>query len=240
MFRKPHMVKLRSEAGGQDQHEDESLGSDQRSTLLSIRAFEDSDDSNDAAYVKSGVGERTLVLKGPVVVHGYSVECFGNFFGVVYQGLSDYDTDMMTTSGTNGGHGHDYPSVFEEANSVTDDKIKQEGAIKNLSYLNGFLQDPYTTGDSEVVALQTRGMKWARTDLDKRLTRKSFKHIGAGKYEKGMKSGLVMLPNTDTEFFSINLKNLQNVVLSGNDTGQVSDGEYYARVSVWMSWDLSD
>lgn len=238
MFRKPHTVILRSEGSGQDPKEDADLSSDQIVKLFSIKTFQDVDASDDMSLVETNLGERNMIINGPVIVHGYSAEVFGGFHGSVYQGLSRYDTDLLTAD-INSSQTHDYSSVFEHPASTTNDKINMDKCIKNFKFLNGFVQDPYDSTASDVTTISTQNMKWARTDLDKKLSRTSLESMGRKTFKKTTKSGLVLVPNSSTEYFTINLKNLQSTGLSADSPAGGNDGPWYARISVWMSWDIN-
>ena len=238
MFRKPHTVILRSEGSGQDPKEDADLSSDQIVNLFSIKTFQDIDAADDMSTVETNLGERNMVINGPVIVHGYSAEVFGAFHGSVYQGLSRYDTDLLSAD-INSKQTHDYSSVFENPHSTTNDKINMDKCIKNFKFHNGFMQDPYDAAAADVASFSVQQMQWARTDLDKKLSRTSLESMGRKTFKKTTKSGLVLVPNSSTEYFTINLKNLQSTFTSGDSPAAGNDGPWYARISVWMSWDIN-
>lgn len=240
MFRKPHYVIRRSQHEGASAY-DRDLGGDEHVTLFSLHAFQDITQSDDKSTIQTDVGESRFKVNGPVIVHGYSVEVFGGFFGCVYQGLSKFDDNQITVTDVNSDYGHLYPSDFNTNYTTrSNSELDKWNAIKNFTYLNGFNQDPYKSADlGQQEPFATKGVKWSRTNLDKRLMRDSYTKVGKKDFKLEKKSGLVMLPNTDTDFFSINLKNLQTATTSGDEGSGFIDGVWYARVLVWLSWDLN-
>lgn len=240
MFRKPHYVIRRSQHEGAANF-DRDLASDEHVTLFSAHAFQDLNQADDKNTVDTDVGANSFKVNGPIIIHGYSVEVFGGFFGAAYQGLSKFDDSTITVVDINGDYGHLYPSDFNKEYTARDSNdMDKWNAVKNFEYLNGFNQDPYRSSDlGQQEPLATKGIKWSRTNLNKRLMRDSYSKVGKKSFKLEKKSGLVMLPNTDTDFFSINLKNLQTATTSGDEGSGFIDGIWYARVLVWLSWDLN-
>lgn len=238
MFRK-HVVQLRSN----------NMSSDRLVQLISLRSLDYSDegtadspvgtnyaDTTDVGNDMLGsvpVGERYMNFAGPVTVHGYSVQVFGTFFGVVYQGLSNYDYSDLDED-ANDSKTHDFPSVITSTvDGSSDGPWVRLNNVKNLKFLRGWRQDPVnalTQDDNPRFQSTTLGS----CHLQKKFTRKSFKHRSKGLYKKTTKSGLVMVPNSPTEYMSFNIKNLQMVEESGSSD---EDGFFWARVTVWISYD---
>jgi hypothetical protein len=79
-----------------------------------------------------------------------------------------------------------------------------------------------------------KGLKIGTTRLNKKFTRKSMKQISKDTFKADRKSGFVLVPNTDTEFFSITVNNRQHSTSENNDD---SDGWFFADVTVWLSYD---
>ena len=217
------LVSLRSHDYSDTGTEDSPVGTN----------YQDTVDVGADALSSVPVGERYMNFHGPVTVHGYSVQVFGTFFGVVYQGLSNYDYSDLDVD-ANASKTHDFPSVITASvDGGTDGPWVRLNNVKNLKFLRGWRQDPVdslTQDDNPRFQSTTLGS----CHLQKKFTRKSFKHMSKGLYKKTTKSGLVMVPNSPTEFMSLNIKNLQMIEESGNDD---PDGFYWARVTLWISFD---
>ena len=238
MFRK-HVVQIRSN----------DMDSDDVVQLVSLRSNDYSDTGTQDSPVGSSypddvdigddmkssvpVGERYMKFAGPVTVHGYSVQVFGTFFGVVYQGLSNYDYSDFNQD-ANDSLTHDFPVAITAATDSTGDASwVRLNNVKNLKFLRGWRQDPVNTvtqDDNPRFQSTTLGS----CHLQKKFSRKSFKHRSKGLYRKTTKSGLVMVPNSGTEFMTINIKNLQMSEESGDSD---PDGFFWARVTLWISYD---
>lgn len=171
----------------------------------------------------SAQGERWNKVQGPVTIHGYSVRIFMNTLGVVFQGLSRYD-DSTTEDQKDAVTGHIFRRTFTSGDT-TETEMDEESAIKNLKYIRGWssgrLSNPADPTD-------TVSQQLGSAHLQKKFTRKSFSHVGGGNYKKREKRGFVLVPNTETEFFSIGAKPIQ----SGFDNRTM-----YADISVWWSFD---
>lgn len=171
----------------------------------------------------SAQGERWNTVQGPVTIHGYSVRIFMNTLGAVFQGLSRYD-DTTTESQKDGVIGHIFRRSFTSSDT-TETELDEESAIKNLKYIRGWSAGRLSApADPVDTVSQTLGS----AHLQKKFTRKSFSHVGGGNYKKREKRGFVLVPNSETEFFSIGVKPIQ----TGFDNRTM-----YADLSVWMSFD---
>lgn len=201
--------------------------------LFTVRAadYMDTSDGDADTDVADGIaepvstisqGEQWCLARGPVTIHGYSVRLFGNFFGVVFQGLSRYD-DSTTANCKGNITSHIFHEGFDTSvTSETD--LDEESAIKNVKYLRGWSAKVGDVGQTSAGISQTLGS----VHLQKKFTRKTFKHKSKGNFRKVSKNGFVLVPNTDTEFFSLNVKPM----LESED-----NRSYYADISVWMSSD---
>ncbi len=233
MFRK-HVLILKGSGSGQGATEGGAdLSANQEVGLITIQAALNV--AGSAASVLTAQGQRYFKATGPVTVHGYSIQTFGAFHGCVYQGLSRIEDNLLSdVDEVNNIDVHPYPS--EVSMNTDPDLWPQLKNVRNLKYLRGWRQDPAGgTLDADSRRNQTVGLGSAK--LDKKFTRKQFKSIGRDKYEKIKKSGLVMVPESSTEFMSIVLKNLQTTETSADHGEGIATGAWYARVTMWLSWD---
>lgn len=196
-------------------------------------------------------GKQHAQVTGPAVVHGYSVRLFTDFFGILMQGVSLSD-DEVTVMDKDNYRTHTFGiqhASSDGTDGVSRREQRKDNAIKNVKYCMGYRYQPSRTTISTLLGISglgmsneeyassfPKGLKIGTTKLDKKFTRKSMKHVGRGNYQMRKKSGFVLLPNTDTEFFSITLKNGQHSTSEANDT---TDGWYFADITVWLSYDNS-
>ncbi len=233
MFRKHQLILSGSGTGQGATEGGADLSSGQEVALITLQSSLNV--AGSAASVLTAQGQRYFKATGPITVHGYSIQTFGTFFGCVYQGLSRIEDNLVNDDNeVNSAVVHPYPM---EVDMNTDpDLWPQVKNIRNLKYLRGWRQDPAGgTFDADTRRNQTVHMGSAK--LDKKFTRKQFRSIGRDKYEKIKKSGLVMVPESSTEFMSIVLKNLQTTETSADQGEGLATGSWYARVTMWISWD---
>lgn len=223
---------------------------------VKVNSFSDADTSDQASHMdqadSSGPvppGKNHIDITGPVVIHGYSARIFTDFFGIIYQGMSAGDDDFTIMDKDN------YRShAFGLQNASidgTDDQSRQsqrqEEAIKNLKYCMGYRYQPsrgsllnlmgvagLAMSNEEYAANYPKGLQLGTAHLQKKFDRTKLRHTGGGNFRKSQKSGFVLVPNTPTEFFSIGLTNAQHSLSEAND---ITDGWYYADLTIWMSYD---
>lgn len=233
MFRKHQLILTGSGSGQGATEGGADLYSEQEVALITLQASLNVGGS--AASILTAQGQRYFKATGPITVHGYSIQTFGTFFGCVYQGLSRIEDDLLSDENEiNGQLVHPYPT---ELTTETDASLwPQVKNIRNLKYLRGWRQD--AAGVVPPLDYQrNQTVMNGSAKLDHKFTRKQFKSIGRDKYEKIKKSGLVMVPESSTEFMSIVLKNLQMTETSANTGVGQPKGSWYARVTLWLSWD---
>lgn len=188
----------------------------------------------------SSMGERWNTVRGDVKIYGYSVRVWGNFLGAVYQGLSRFDdtttidSDNITTSTPNGVKMHAFDAAFAQG-YTSETELDLESALKNVKYLPGWSKERIVRDSGELVNpfdTQASGVaiseKLGYTKLTRSFWRNRMKYVGKGKYKKQKVRGMWLKPNTDTEFFSLNLKNL---------LPDLDNRHFYADLSVWFSFD---
>lgn len=180
-------------------------------------------DAEDLSLVTSSPSqnERYIVTSGPCTVHGYSLRVWGNFLGSVYQGLSRFDSSV-----TDGDKNSIQTHIFRTGatiNTTSSSDLQEESTIKNVTYLKGWKAKDSQSGATGIS--QTLGY----CHLQKKFSRRKMKYAGSGKYTKASKSGFVLVPNSETEYFSLNVKHIlpQNFV----------NHNMYIDCVIWMSFD---
>lgn len=180
----------------------------------------DTDDFN-TTTASPAQNERYMVTNGPCTVHGYSLRVFGNFLGSVYQGLSRFGSSL-TEDDKNNIETHQY-RTGATLNTTNSTDLEEESAIKNVTYLRGWKAKDSSSGATGIS--QTLGY----AHLQKKFSRKKLKYVGNGKYTKTSKSGFVLVPNTDTEYFTLNVKHIQPQGFANHNM--------YIDCVIWMSFD---
>lgn len=188
-------------------------------------------------------------ISGPIVVHGYSVRLFTDFFGTICQGLSLAD-DEQTVYDKDNYRCHDFGiqnASLDGTDAVSRRHQRRDNSVKNVKYCMGYRYQPSRgslatllglagggPSNEEYAMSYPKGLKIGTTRLNKKFTRKSMKQISKDTFKADRKSGFVLVPNTDTEFFSITVNNRQHSTSENNDD---SDGWFFADVTVWLSYD---
>lgn len=165
--------------------------------------------------------ERYMVTTGPCTVHGYSLRVFGNFLGSVYQGLSRYDS-ALTEGDKNGVQTHQY-RTGATINTTSTSDLEEETAIKNVTYLRGWKAKDVGPDGQGI----SQSLGYAH--LQKKFSRRKMKYVGSGKYTKTSKSGFVLVPNTETEYFTLSVKHIL--------PGGFANMNMYIDCVIWMSFD---
>ena len=229
-------------------------------TIFSVKAnnFSDSDttDFSSDLVINEGSlppGKNIAEITGPVTIHGYSVRVFTDFFGTVHQGVSSKSSSFYyTDEDGNAVHSLGIQNAASDGgNEDSRNNQRRDLAIKNMKYVTGYNYAPpqstlmqlagYTgngPSNAEYSLHFPKGIKIGQAHLQKKFSRKKLKHIGGGKYTKSSKSGFVLVPNTDTEFFSIGLANRQHSS-SGKTDNSGADWKGWAHIdaTIWLSYD---
>lgn len=235
------------------------LGPGDNYTIFSVRAnnFSDGDttDATSDLVLNEGSlppGKNIAQITGPVTIHGYSVRVFTDFFGTVQQGVSSaFSNFYYTDVSGNDVHSLGIQNAASDGGEGTSrNNQRRDEAVKNLKYIMGYNYQPerstlntmlgYSTigmSAEEYAANYPKGLKIGTAHLQKKFSRKKMKHIGGGKYKKSSKSGFVLVPNTDTEFFSIGLTNRQHSE-SGGAAGAAWKGWAHVDCTLWLSYDM--
>ena len=222
-----------------------------RATDYSDNAQTDLDSRQDQQSGPLPPGKMAATITGPVVIHGYSVRVFGEFFGTVMQGLS-YRDDIFTEPDVDGYSCHllgTQNASLDGQQLISRQHQRRDECIKNLVYLDGYRYQPARGALNTLMGLTgigpsaeeyavnfPKGLQLGKAHLQKKFTRSSMRKVSKSTWKQQKKSGFVLVPNTDTEFMSIVLTNRQH---SSSDTNDNIDGWYYADVSIWMSYDNS-
>lgn len=225
-------------------------------SLFSIYATDYSNDSStdlssrqDQVEGAVAPGRMHMDIPGPVVIHGYSVRVWADYFGILGQGLSSR-TDEFTISDKDGYTTHNI-GVQHAASDGTDEVSRnhqrRDLAVKNLKYVPGYRYQPARDDLNSLLSLGgitisgeqygvnfPKGLKLGSAHLQKKFSRDKMRYSGNGNYKKSKKSGFVLVPNTDTEFFSIFLGNKQH---SQSDEDDSVDGWHFADITVWFTYD---
>lgn len=164
--------------------------------------------------------ERYMVTTGPCTVHGYSLRVWGNFLGSVYQGLSRFDS-ALTSDDKNNVETHQY-RTSATINTTSTSDLEEESAIKNVTYLKGWKAQVEAGGTGISQSL-------GYAHLQKKFSRRKMKYVGSGKYTKTAKSGFVLVPNTETEYITWNVK---HILPQG-----FANMNMYVDMVIWMSFD---
>lgn len=164
--------------------------------------------------------ERYMTTAGTCTVHGYSLRVWGNFLGSVYQGLSRYDS-ALTQADKNSVETHQY-RTGATLNTASATDLEEESAIKNVTYLKGWKAQVEAGGTGVSQSL-------GYAHLQKKFSRRKMRYVGSGKYTKTSKSGFVLVPNTETEYFTLNVKHIL--------PGGFANHNMYVDCVIWMSFD---
>jgi hypothetical protein len=177
--------------------------------------------------------ERYVVATGPVTIHGYSVRGFSNCFGALYQGLSRYDGSLLSVE-KNGQQTHQWKTGMS-LNTTDTAGLAYEDTIKNHKYLRGWsaqqvVKDDGTFWnplDSEASGVGI-SQHFGSAHLQKKFSRSKLVKSGK-KWDKIKKSGFVLVPNTSTEFLTLNFAHIL--------PQDLNDRNGYFDVNVWYSFD---